>query len=121
MTGTIEIWLDDERRFIRQRVEGNLDLDGFQRILDDTQRLAKELRDPAHVGILFDARKAQKASFRARRAMLHVLNDPKMPRIAFWGATPLGRLLARFMIALAGVKKVRMFECETEAIEWLLS
>jgi hypothetical protein len=121
MTGRIETWLDEERRFIRQRVDGDIDLDDFERMVDDTQRLAKELRDPARPGILLDARGAQKASFRARRAMVQQLGEPTLPRIAFWGATPVARVLARFMIAFAGIKKVRMFEREDEAIDWLLS
>jgi hypothetical protein len=121
MTGKIETWLDDERRFIRQRVEGDIDLDDFERIIAETKRLAKELRDPDRVGVLFDARKAQKASFRARRAMFHLLAEPTLPRLAFWGATPIGRLMARFIMMAVGVKQVGIFKREDEAIEWLLS
>jgi hypothetical protein len=121
MAGTAEIWLDPERRFIRQRVVGDINLADFKRIEDETRRLAKELRDPDRVGVLFDGRNAQKPSFPARRAMLQLLRDPTLPRIAFCGATPVGRLLVRFMALAVGVKKVRVFEREEEAIEWLLS
>jgi hypothetical protein len=121
MAAKIETWLDDDRRFIRQRVVGDMDGDGFRRLDDETVKLADKLRDPKHVKILFDASESGKASFQARRAMVQTLKRPLLDRLAVFGANPVGRLMMRFILMVSGEKKIRFFDDERQAIEWLVS
>jgi hypothetical protein len=117
----IEAWLDDDRRFIRQRVVGEMDEAGFKRLDEATVKLAEQLRDPERVMILFDARESGRASFQARRAMIQTLHRPLLRRIAVFGANPVGRLMMRFIWTVSGEKKIRFFGEEKEAVEWLRS
>jgi hypothetical protein len=121
MNAHVEAWLDDELRFIRQRVVGDMDADSFKRLDDQTVKLAERLRDPERVMVLFDGREAGRASFQARRAMVQTLQRPALERLAVYGATPVGRMMVRFILRVSGVKKIRFFDRETEALEWLLS
>jgi hypothetical protein len=121
MAAKVEAWLDDDRRFIRQRVEGDMDDESFRRLDDETVKLAEQLRDPSRVMILLDAREAGKASFQARRAMIQTLRRPLLQRIAAFGSKPVGRLMMRFILMVSGVKKIRLFDGEKEAVDWLLS
>ena len=121
MGAKIEVWLDEDRRFIRQRIDGQLDVEDFQRLDEETQKLAADLRDPQAVLILFDARRFGVTTRRARRAMLRTLERPTLRRIAGYGAGGLGRVMAHFMVVMSGLDKLRMFLTETEAIQWLLS
>jgi hypothetical protein len=121
MAAQIEVWLDEGGQFVRQRVVGDMDAEDFKRLDDETAKVAQELPDPQRVKILFDARESKKASYQARRAAIETLRRPTLYRMAAFGALPIGRLMMRFVIMVSGVKNVRMFEGEKEAIEWLLS
>jgi hypothetical protein len=121
MAAKIEVWLDEERRFIRQRIDGYVDAEDFKRLEAEMQRLGPEVRDPQNVLILFDATKAAKATFQARRAMVRALGRPTLKRMAIVNATLVGRMMSRFINVVSGLNKIRMFDDEREAIEWLLS
>jgi hypothetical protein len=121
MAAKIEIWLDDERRFIRQRIEGDVDAVEFKRVEDETQALVSQLRDPENVLILVDASKAGKGTSQARRSMVRSLGRTNLCRMAVFNPRPIGRIMVRFMLTVSGVKKMRVFEGEQAAIEWLLS
>jgi hypothetical protein len=41
--------------------------------------------------------------------------------MAVFGAAPVGRMMLRFVVMVSGVKNVRLFDEEREAVEWLLS
>jgi hypothetical protein len=121
MATKIEVWLDEDRQVIRQKVVGNLVAEDFKCLDEQTVKVAQRLRDPERVRILFDARESKKASYQARREAIETLRRPTLYRMAGFGATPVGRMMMRFVVMVAGVKHVRMFERETEALEWLLS
>jgi len=121
MGATIEISLDEDRRIVRQRIDGDLNADVYQQVDEQTQKLAAELRDPANVLILVDGRKLGKADHVARQALMHTLDRPTLNRLAVFGPNLVGRVMARFIIMVSGVKKMRLFENERDAVEWLLS
>jgi hypothetical protein len=121
MATQIEVWLDESGQFVRQRAVGDVDVEAFKRIDDETARLIQGLRDPQSVRILFDARECGKASYQARRAMVETQHRPDLHRIAVFGAPRVGRLMMRFVLVVSGEKKIGVFAGEREAIEWLLS
>jgi hypothetical protein len=121
MAVKIEVWLDESGQFVRQRFVGDLETEDFKRLDDETAKVVEQLRDPHCVRILFDARESKKASHRARRAAIETLRRPALHRLAGFGASSVGRMMMRFVVMVSGVKNVRMFETEQQAIEWLLS
>jgi hypothetical protein len=121
MAAKIEVWLDEGRRFIRQRIEGDVDAEDFQRLEDETAKLVPQVKDPENVLILFDASKAAKGTFQARRAMIRSLGRTALRRMAVVAPSAIGRVMVRFILTVSGVNKMRVFDEERAAIEWLLS
>jgi len=117
----IEVSLDQDRRIVRQRIDGDLLGDDFLRLESETARLVQDLIDPKDVRILVDSRLMGKTDSRARREMLRAVGRPNLQRIAGVGSRPISRVLTRFLIAVTGTNKVRLFDDEKQAIEWLLS
>jgi hypothetical protein len=121
MAAKIEVWLDDDRRFIRQRIEGDVSVEDFQRLEDEMAKFVPQVLDPENVLILFDASKAAKGTFQARREMIRSLNRPALRRMAVVAPSAVGRVMVRFILTVSGVNKMRAFNDERAAIEWLLS
>ena len=121
MGAKIEVWVDEDRRIIRQRIEGDLDLEDFGRLEEETETVARELGDPGAVLILVDGRNLGRPALRARARMLRTLERPSLRRIAMFGAGAAGRAMARLLSMMLRVKKLRVFGDEKQAIEWLLS
>jgi len=53
--------------------------------------------------------------------MVASLKRPNVFRLAVYDASPIGRVMLRFMSVASGVNKARAFATEAEALEWLLS
>jgi hypothetical protein len=116
-----EVKLDEELQIIRQWVEGNLDLETFREIDAQTDACAGRLRDPSRVRVLVSAPKLGHARADARRTMAASMKRPNLFRLAVYDATPVGRVMIRFMTVLAGINNTRAFATEAEALAWLLS
>jgi hypothetical protein len=121
MAAKIEVWLDDERRFVRQRIEGDISLEDFRRLEGQIEALVPRVRDPENVLILFDAREAAKVALEARRAMAQSLGRANLRRMAVVQPSLIGRIMVRFMMAVSGQRKIGIFEEEDRAVQWLLS
>jgi hypothetical protein len=121
MAAKIEVWLDDDRRFIRQRIVGDVDAEDFQRLEDELGQLVPQVRDPENVLILFEAGEAAKGTFQARRAMIRSMGRSALRRMAVVNPRPIGRVMVRFILTVSGAHKMRVFNDERAAIEWLLS
>jgi hypothetical protein len=121
MTAKIEVWLDEDRRFVRQRIEGDMSTEDFQRVEHEMDKLVPQVQDPQNVLVLFDASKAAKGTSQARRAMVRLLGHAALRRLAVVNPSAIGRVMVRFMLMVSGVNKIRIFDGERAAIEWLLS
>jgi hypothetical protein len=116
-----EVTLDEELQIIRQWVDGHMDLKTFKEIEAKTQACVNRLRDPDHVRLLVNAPKLGHTRADARRSMAASMKRPNLFRMAVYDATPIGRVMLRFMTLASGVNKARAFATEAEALEWLLS
>jgi hypothetical protein len=121
MAATIEVWLDDDRRFIRQRVSGVMEAKDFTLLDEQTRRLVADLRDPQRVAILADASAFEKATFGARQAMIDPFRRPDLHRLAVFGMSPFARTMMRLILLASRADRVRTFSEERDAIAWLLS
>jgi hypothetical protein len=121
MPAKIDVWLDEERQIVRQVVVGDMDADDFMRLDAETTRVVHHLRDPGCVKILFDSRQSEKASQKARRLAMETLRRPALYRLSVFGASRVARMMMRFIVLVSGEKKIRAFDREKEALDWLLS
>ena len=121
MPARFEVTLDEEHQIIRQWVDGHLDLETFERLEAETEVCVQRLRDPGRVCVLVNAPKLGHSKAEARRTMARSLKRPNLYRLAVYDATPIGRVMIRFMSVVSGVDKARAFATEAEAVAWLLS
>lgn len=119
-TPRVQIWLDEERQLVCQRVDGPLDAETFARMLQETSAVIRRLRNPGDVRLLVDARTMGRPSLEVRRLALGTLDIPELTRFAVWGAGPVARALFRILRAFTRSRKLRLFATEREAVEWLL-
>ena len=116
----IEVRLDEELQIVRQRIEGNMDLEDADRIDSQTDECRLRLPDPAAVRILVDAREIGRAAPRVRRRLAANLERPEVRKVAVWGGPPLVRVMVTFFRLGTGRRNLRAFATEEEAIEWLV-
>jgi hypothetical protein len=116
---SIEVWLDEQRQIVCQRVVGAMDEHDFTALAEATAACVARLRDPAHVRILTDSRKMSHANPRARRAGMAMFERPELERLALWGGGPLVRVLVTFFCMASGKQNMRAFATEQEALDWL--
>jgi hypothetical protein len=120
MADTIEIAIDRERRFIRQRIAGEVSEDDARAVESLTVQEVPKLEDPSYVRILIDGRKFGFASTKARKIFSKNLKREDLGKIAFWGAR--GRIASTllFFASVFSRGKMRLFSSEDKAIGWLL-
>jgi hypothetical protein len=121
MIPTIDVWLDEEQQIIHQRVNGDLDRDGYQRLQAAIAECVARLRNPADVRLLVDATRLGTMPARGRWDSLGDIRRPELGRMAFFGLSSFGRTMTRLVGIVAGEHKVRAFANEEQALEWLRS
>jgi hypothetical protein len=121
MSSVFEVWLDEERQIIRQRVVGEPDLAQFRKLADETEACANRLRCPTEVRILVDGESLGGMSRSVRAAGMDTLRRPELKRMAIITKHRMVRMMFRFMSLVTGEDKTRAFRDEADAIEWLLS
>ena len=73
----------------------------------------------ARLNIFVDNSKAGKASSAARKLFNDLMDMKEFGRIAIFGAHPVAKVLATFVIGLSGKKDVRFFNSREDALDWL--
>ena len=117
----ISVWLDKDAQLICQKIDGPLRAAEFQRMLDLTAECVAQLRNPADVRILVDARSMDGSDRTTRKLGFDTLNSGRVARMALWGGCARERVVQRFMMALLGEKRLGIFATEEEARAWLTS
>ncbi len=121
MIPNIDVWLDEDEQIIHQRVDGDLDAEGYQRLHAAIAECVARLNDPADVRSLVDATRLGAMPARGRWESLADLRRPELRRMAFFGVSTFGRTMTRLAGIMAGEHKVRAFATEEQALEWLRS
>lgn len=115
----ISAWLDRDSQLVCQKIDGPLNPEEFQRLLDLTAECVAQWRNPADVRILVDARTMDGSDRTTRKLGIDTLNSGRVTRMALWGARAKERVVQRFMMALLGEKRLGLFATEEEARAWL--
>jgi hypothetical protein len=71
------------------------------------------------LNIFVDNNKAGKAAAAARKMFNELMNLKEFGKIAIFGAHPVARVLATFVIGISRKKDVRFFSSKEEAMAWL--
>jgi len=119
MSAIIEMAVDRKLQVIRQKMTGTLTETDARRMIEDMKKLATGLDDPHRIIICVDASALKKPDPPARRYLTSLLNEPDLKKIALYGAGPLERAFAKFVILGLGIRKFRVFATEERALRWL--
>ena len=71
------------------------------------------------VNVLIDINKAEKPSTKARRGFVEILENEKVGNVAIFGAHPVARVMASFVMGITRKKNLCFFKSKEEALTWL--
>jgi dsRNA-specific ribonuclease len=115
--GTHKIWADEG--IIRIALIGMHTQEDAGNIIKDVEEFLPENRKGL---VLTDMSRIEKPTSRARKVHADNIknNHDKYEKLAFYGASVMNRVMANFIIKASGHNdKVRYFDTELEAINWL--
>jgi hypothetical protein len=121
VSNVFEVWLDESRQIIRQRMHAEPDLAAFQALLAATEACVQRLRRPTDVRILVDGEWGGRMPKSVRTVAAESQRRPELTRMAVVTKSAVARVVIRFMRVATGVDKMRAFADEAAALVWLLS
>lgn len=71
------------------------------------------------VNLLIDINKAGKPSAKARKDFKEIIDYKKVGNVAVFGAHPVARVIASFVMGITRNKDIRFFKTKEEALTWL--
>jgi hypothetical protein len=121
MSVVFEVWLDEERQIIRQRLHREPDLPQYQALLAESDACARRLRCPTDVRILVDGEWCGRMPKPVRSIAADSLRRPELKRLAVVTKNAVARVFIRFMRVACDDEKMRAFVDEAAAMAWLTS
>ncbi len=119
--GRFEVWLDEERQIICQRLNMEPSFSEFMRLSALTGECARRLREPTSVRVLIEGKGIGQLPRAVRTAIVDTLREPDLKRVAVVTSHRFARIMMRFLAVATGIAKLRSFEDRDDALEWLLS
>ena len=120
MADVVKVRLERETQIICQEIIGVMNDRDYERLFAETAQLRTELDNPDDVRILsIGNHKNGKLSPAIRRRAAEVLHRPEVKKIAAVGIPAVGRVMLKFLQIGTGMKKMRAFDSEEKAREWL--
>lgn len=116
----IRLQLDEKTQVIYQWVEGDFSEKDSDRIVAMIGELKPRLRDPDRIRILALSEKPGKPTPSARRSLLENAKREDLYKMAIAGGNPYMKALVSFFCIASGMKKVRAFTKESDALQWLV-
>jgi hypothetical protein len=116
---SFEACLDEEAQFIVQRIDGEIDEEGFLELTKEIEQCVARLDNPTDVRMLVDGRRLAKTNARTRSLSLQTFRERNVSRMAVWGCSTFMRVMIRFMSVAEGGDRIRAFRTEAEARRWL--
>lgn len=114
-----EIHVDEKLQVIRLQVEGQIDEETSQAVLDTIEKLVPGLKNPEKVKTLVISSNFGKATPKGRKIFYENVKRPTLYKMAFVGKSMYIKAIITFIQIFSGLKKVRLFSDEQEAIRWL--
>jgi hypothetical protein len=116
----IQIELDEKLQIIRQHLAGDLDDTDNARLVAETQACVDRMKNPNDVRVLFNAQGLRRANGRLRKAFIHEQKRANLTKLAVWNASIMMRTALKFLTIVDPSSKMRHFNSEQEALDWLL-
>ncbi len=116
-----KLWWDDKEKLCRFKMGRDVllvDEKLSQDIYDDAVLFIKS-RPEKNVNLLVDVSKSKPKDARVRKILAKTMSLPKLNKVAFLSEGKVQRIIVNFVVKASGKKKVRQFETEKEALEWL--
>lgn len=79
------------------------------------------MRVEGRANVFLDISDTKRPTVKAKKIFSQMIQHKKIGKFAFFGAHPVARVLASFMIGIMGKRDVRFFKKKDEAIGWLKS
>lgn len=98
---------------------GDTDRRGAEKLLEEFQPFLEQVTAENPWLILWDDTRGGKASVDVRKVYAQLNSDPRIGKVAVFGAKRYGRVLGEFVLKLTGRDNVRFFDNEAEARAWL--
>lgn len=81
--------------------------------------IAMAEKEGKYIRVLVNLNNAKPPSSKARKILARVDAQERVKRVAFWGLSPVSRVIANFLIAIGKREKMRFFSTEEEALSWV--
>ena len=116
-----KIWWDEKEGILRGQIIGDQDEESAKRILEKSDKLTASLngRGIKVVNSLYDMSRAGTASSKARKIFAESFKKSTSSKTALFGGGVVQRTIAKFIFTFSGVKNMRYFDTEDEALRWL--
>ncbi len=118
---SFDVWIDEERQIIRQRMHRDLDLADFEQLIEATGACVRKLRNQSGVRILVDGEWHGRMKGPVRALALDTLRSKSIGRMAMVNGSAFVRVFIRFIQTATGIDRMRVFREEGEALHWLLA
>jgi anti-anti-sigma regulatory factor len=115
--GKFNIWWDEQENIMCIKVLAYIDEENAKSIYAQTIGLADK-----HLGkaaVLVDLKRADSASFSARKIFVDLFKSGKYSRCAFYGFNTFDRVFITFMLRASAAQNVNFFATEEKARQWL--
>ena len=100
---------------------GDTDHRGAEKLVVDFASFLEQATVDKPLLILWDDTRGGKASAEVRKVYADLNRDPRIGKVAIFGAQRYGRVLGEFVLRLTARDNVRFFKNEAEARAWLLA
>lgn len=104
---------------LRLTFMGDTDRHGAEKLVADFAPFLAQATTENPWRILWDDTRGGKTTSEVRKVYADLNRDPRIGRVAIFGAQRYGRVLGEFVLKLTGRDNVRFFDNEAEARAWL--
>ncbi len=111
-------YYDTDNNILNDIIVGNMEEKNALDRINIIKNLTEETG--AKINVLADLNKAKAPSSKARKLYLNFLNNyEKIGKQALYGAHPVARVIASFLIGATRNKNIKFFKNREDALEWL--
>ena len=109
----------ESENILRLTFIGDTDRRGAEKLVADFAPFLAQTTTENPLLILWDDTRGGKASADVRKVYVDFNRDPRIGKVAIFGAQQYGRVLGEFVLKLTGRDNFRFFDNEVDARAWL--
>lgn len=117
----IHVELDKANQIIVQKIQGKMDERAAQKIYKMTDLCVRQLANRNDIRILADMSLSTEATPKARKMLGGFAQDKKVNKLAIFGGGMVMTVMTKFIHIVFKLDKVKAFNSEEKARNWLVS